>query len=141
MAPFTRIRISPELLAEVKAHARAERPRECCGLIAGRIDGAEGHMLRRFPIRNDRASENEYLTNGRDLLDAMKAIRIEGLEPLAIYHSHPAGDPVPSRRDLEHNTWGETVVHLIVGLAGPDPEVRAWWLGEREYREAEMAAG
>jgi hypothetical protein len=29
------------------------------------------------------------------------------------------------------------VVHLIVGLAGEKPDVRAWWITEKGYREAE----
>ena len=64
-------------------------------------------------------------------------MRSRGEEVLAVYHSHPASDPIPSRRDVEENTYGETVVHLIVGLAGEEPDVRAWWLTEGGFREAE----
>ena len=42
-------------------------------------------------------------------------MRTNGTELLAIYHSHPTSEPVPSRRDVEENTYGESVVHLIVG--------------------------
>jgi len=134
MPPFQQLLIPAPILAEAIDHARSELPRECCGLLAGTRDG---RVVRRFPIRNDRMSETEYATNPRDLLDAMKAMRADGLEPLAIYHSHPASAPIPSKKDVADNTWGETVVHLIVGLAGPEPQVRAWWLGEYEFREAE----
>ena len=93
--------------------------------------------MRCFPIRNDLAGETEYLTNARDLLDAMKAMRSEGLEPLAIYHSHPDSAPIPSKKDVERNTWGEKVMHLIIGLAGEEPAIRVWWLGEAAFREAD----
>src|SRR5689334_18708397 len=33
--PVDRIRIAPEVLAAIEAHARAEAPRECCGLLVG----------------------------------------------------------------------------------------------------------
>jgi [CysO sulfur-carrier protein]-S-L-cysteine hydrolase len=59
---------------------------------------------------------------------------------VAVYHSHPAAEPVPSKRDLERNTYGETVVHLIVGLGRGEPAVKAWWLAEDGYRAAEWAA-
>lgn len=133
---FTRLVIPRMVLDAVIAHARGQLPNECCGLLAGVIDGDTGRVSQHFPVRNDLASPTEYLTDPRDLLAAMKATRAAGTEVLAVYHSHPASPPVPSRKDIERNTWGETAVHVIVGLGGDEPEVRAWWLGENEYREA-----
>jgi proteasome lid subunit RPN8/RPN11 len=133
-ARFTRLLIPRSLLDALLAHARAELPNECCGLLGG----VEGRVTRHFPICNDAASPTEYFTNARDLLDAMKILRFEGIEVLAFYHSHPSSEPVPSKTDIERNTWGETVIHVIVGLAGNEPEVRAWWIGETEVREVEI---
>ena len=59
-----------------------------------------------------------------------------GLEALAVYHSHPTAAPVPSRKDLERNYW-PGVVNLIISLQAAEPEVRAWWLSDEGYREAE----
>lgn len=129
--------IPRSILDAVVAHARAELPNECCGLLAG----VGGRVTDHFPIRNDLASPTEFLTNARDLLAAMKAARLAGAEVLAFYHSHPASAAVPSRKDLERNHWGQSVVHVIVGLAADEPEVRAWWLGEGGYREAAWAVG
>ena len=104
-------------------------------MLAGKVDG---RVMRQFPIRNDLASPTEYLTNARDMLGAMKASRADGIEVLVIYHSHPASDPIPSKTDLANNTWGETAMHVIVGLAGKDASVRGWWLGEKDFQEAEI---
>jgi proteasome lid subunit RPN8/RPN11 len=139
--PAFRLLIPHPLLDAVIAHARTQLPNECCGLLAGMIEGDLGRVTQHFPVRNDLASPTEYLTNPRDLLDAMKATRAAGTEVLAVYHSHPASAPVPSRKDIERNTWGETAVHVIVGLGGEEPEVRAWWLGETEYRKTEWETG
>ena len=133
--PRFALHISRSLLDAVIAHARAELPNECCGLLAG---SADGRAMRHFPIRNDLASPTEYLTNARDLLDAMKASRADGIEVLAIYHSHPASDPIPSKTDLANNTWGENAMHVIVGLAGIQASIRGWWLGETDFQEAEI---
>jgi len=127
------LRIPAELLAAVVAHARAEAPLECCGLLAGSADGRVSHH---FPLRNDLASPTDYLTNARDLFAASKAVRAAGAEVLAFYHSHPASQPVPSAKDVAGNHWGGTVVHLIVGLAGPEPDVRAWHITESGYEPA-----
>jgi proteasome lid subunit RPN8/RPN11 len=137
MPPFARLVILDGLLDSVIAHARREIPNECCGLLAGMISEGVGYALMRAPIRNDLASPTAYLTNAADLFTAFRAMRPKGEEVLAIYHSHPATEPIPSRRDVEENTYGETVVHLIVGLAGEQPDVRAWWLTEGGFREAE----
>ena len=137
MQPFVRLLVPRAVLDAVIAHAQAELPNECCGLLAGTIENCDGRAVRHFPIRNDLASTTEYFTNARDLLDAMKDMRTEGLEVLAIYHSHPASEPIPSKTDLARNSWGESALHLIVGFSGDDPGVRAWWLAENEFREAE----
>jgi len=140
MPPFTRFVISDLLLAEVIEHGRRELPNECCGLLAGRIAEGVGTVTTRFTIGNDAASTTEYETNARDLFVAFRAMRRDGAELLAIYHSHPASEPVPSRRDIERNTYGESVVHLIVGFANAEVTVRAWWLTEMNYREVEITA-
>lgn len=124
---ISRLTIPDALLEEVVAHARRELPNECCGLLAGRTDGV---VTTRFTIGNDAASPTAYATNARDLLAAFRAMRSDGVELLAIYHSHPTSEPVPSRRDIEQNTYGESVVHLIVGLTGANADVRAWLLTE-----------
>lgn len=135
MPPFTRLVVPDVLLEEVIAHARRELPNECCGLLAGTIDG---RVTTRFAITNDAASPTEYATNPRDLLDAFRAMRHAGTEPLAFYHSHPTSAAVPSATDVARNTYGESVVHVIVGLASGEPDVRAWWLTEEGYRPAEV---
>ena len=129
--------IPDPLRDELIAHARAAAPLECCGLLAGT---AAGVATTRFPIGNDAASATEYETNARDLLAAFRAIRARELELLAIYHSHPTSAALPSSRDIERNTYGESVVHLIIGLDRPEADVRGWWLTETGYREAVLTA-
>jgi proteasome lid subunit RPN8/RPN11 len=137
MPQFHKLEIANSFLQAMIEHARMELPNECCGLLAGRIAESVGIVSTRYTIRNDAASPKNYLSNARDMLDAFRSMREDGLELLAIYHSHPTSEPVPSSRDLEQNTYGESAVHLIVSLAGPQPEIRAWWLGETGYLEAE----
>lgn len=139
MPPFTRLAVPDALLAEVIAHAREGAPLECCGLLAGRVSEGVGVVTARFAVANELRSATHYLTDPRDMLFASRAMRAGGLELLAIYHSHPASAPVPSTRDLAGNTYGESVVHLIVGLSREEAEVRAWWLAEAGYWEAEWA--
>lgn len=140
MTPFSRLVIPDLLLEEMIDHARCDLPNECCGLLAGVIEGDIGRVTTRFAITNDAASPTEYATNPRDLLDAFKAMRAAGTESLAFYHSHPSSPAVPSAKDVARNTYGETVAHVIVRPDGETPDVRAWWLTESGFRAAEWSA-
>ena len=134
---FQRLNISRSVYEGMIWHALAERPLECCGLLAGvvREDGV-GEVRLRYPLVNAAASPVEFESEPRSHLSADRDIRLQGLEILAIYHSHPTSEPVPSRKDRERS-WSESVVNLIVSLMTPAPTVRAWWLSAEEYREAE----
>jgi proteasome lid subunit RPN8/RPN11 len=121
------------------AQARAELPNECCGLLAGRVEGGVGRVEARYPLVNAAASPAEYLSDPQSTFEAERARRKGGLEFLAVYHSHPISDPIPSRTDMDpdRNVYKDTVVHLIISLKGAEPVVRAWWLTAEEYREAD----
>jgi proteasome lid subunit RPN8/RPN11 len=58
------------------------------------------------------------------------------LEIVAIYHSHPTSEPVPSRTDLERN-YSPEVVNFILSLSEKEPRMRGWWLDEKGYQNAE----
>jgi proteasome lid subunit RPN8/RPN11 len=105
-------------------HARAERPNECVGLLAG-----NGHVVERvFPLANEANSPTRYLA-AAGLFEPMRAMRAAGLELVGIYHSHPTSPPIPSKRDLEENYYPEAV-HVIVSLDEGQQALRAWTLSE-----------
>lgn len=132
------------LYEEMLAQARAELPNECCGMLAGRIEVGNEEtppravVLRRLPLINAAASPVEYLSDDRSMFEAVRSMNKEGLDTLAIYHSHPASEPVPSRKDREQN-YCTTVMNLIISLEGPEPLMRGWWLTTEDHREAEWA--
>ena len=121
-------------------HAQAEHPNECCGLLGGFLtaDGASGgiaRVTRRFPLVNALASPIEYDAEPKGLLQASRVMREAGIDMLAIYHSHPTSPPIPSRKDISRN-MGMDVTHFIISLQSLRPEVKAWRLGEDDFREA-----
>jgi proteasome lid subunit RPN8/RPN11 len=123
-------------------HARAEYPNECCGLLAGQLSVVRGQLpvgqvTKRYPLVNELRSPTEYQSEPRSILRAEKDMRQGELELLAIYHSHPTSEPVPSRKDLERNFYGDTVVHFIISLRENQPRVRGWRLGETMFSEAD----
>ena len=138
--PFALLVPAP-MLADVIAQARAALPAECCGLLAGTVADGVGTAALRIPLTNALASPTEFASEPREMLAAQKAWRAAGLELLAVYHSHPASDPVPSRKDIERNGWGSAVMCVIVGLANDEADVRAWWLTEGGCRPAAWSTG
>ncbi len=125
------------------AQARAELPNECCGLLAGTAEPAApvgpplGRVMERYPLVNALASPVAYESEHAGLFAAHKDMRLRGLDVLAIYHSHPAAAPVPSRTDLARN-YCPGVVYLIISLQTEPALMRGWWLAETTFREAEF---
>ena len=120
-------------MADLTAHAAAEHPLECCGLLAGHATTAAYEITTRIPLTNHLKREDEFESDPAEMLKAQRGMRQAGLDWLAVYHSHPASPPVPSRKDRTRSV-GESVACVIVG---PHGEVRAWWLiSEDEQDEA-----
>jgi proteasome lid subunit RPN8/RPN11 len=137
--PLQRLLLSRSVLEQMQAQALAERPLECCGLLAGVIDAdGTGLVQERYPLPNEAASPVEFISEGRAMFAADRDMRRRQLEVLAVYHSHPSSPPVPSPTDLECSRWSyPDVVWLIISLRSDPAEVRGWWLTEKEYRPAE----
>jgi proteasome lid subunit RPN8/RPN11 len=128
------------MLEEMIAHAQATLPNECCGLLAGRLPSGDAPAaqvlaLGRYPLENELNSPREYRSEPRSMFAAMRAMLEQKTDVIAVYHSHPASPPVPSRKDLEQS-YSEQVINFIISLAGPDPQVRGWWLRESDYEPA-----
>jgi len=132
-----RLEVSRAVFEAMLEQARADLPNECCGLLAGTVEGGVGRVVERYALVNELASPVEFVGDARSHFAAEKDMRRKGLDVLAVYHSHPTTAPVPSRKDLDRN-YSEDVVNLIISLAGPGPVVRGWWLTATAYREAEL---
>jgi proteasome lid subunit RPN8/RPN11 len=129
------LRISRALLDEVIAHARAEAPNECCGLIASR----DGVPVSVRPVRNIYASPLKFQMDPMEQYRAQQSIENDGLEIEAIYHSHTRSAPIPSQTDVNlASKWWPDPVWLIVGLENDEPDVRAWRIVDGTASEAEL---
>jgi proteasome lid subunit RPN8/RPN11 len=104
-------RIDSTVLAAVIAHARAEEPAECCGMLIGR-----GHSIdEAAPAKNIAASPTRFLIDPKDHIDARRTARARGLEVVGFYHSHPHSPAWPSPTDVAEAAYAEAV-YLIVSL-------------------------
>ena len=127
------MRISRQLLDELIAHARAEAPNECVGMIASR----NGEAVAVHRATNAAASPLRYEIEGREQYRIQTAIEDAGLDLGAIYHSHTRSAPLPSQTDINLAFYPEAL-YVIVGVKDPEPDVRAWRIVDGRVSEAQL---
>jgi proteasome lid subunit RPN8/RPN11 len=128
------LRISRQLLDEVVAHAREDAPNECCGMVAAR----DGRAFAVHRTRNIHASPLRYEIDPQEQFQVLQAIEDGDAELGAIYHSHTRSEPVPSQTDVNLARWWPEPLYIIVGLAGPEPDVRAFRIVDGAVSDAAL---
>lgn len=128
------MRISQDLYDDMVAHARADAPNECCGIVASQA----GEARRVYRTTNLEASPLKFVMDPRDQIRAYTEIEDDGLDLGAIYHSHTRTAPYPSQTDINFARDWPGVLWIIVGLAGGDAEVRIYEIRDGQVAEAEL---
>src|SRR5262245_50311920 len=102
--------ISAEMYGQVLRHVRKSLPREAVGLLGGRTGGQVTLVL---PLPNIAPASRQFIADPFAQFCGLRRLEAEGLQLLAIYHSHPDGGVDPSEDDLLYaRRW--SCVHLIV---------------------------
>jgi [CysO sulfur-carrier protein]-S-L-cysteine hydrolase len=121
--------IPATIRAALEQHARAEQPNEACGLVVLRDGSAERYIPAqnvaaspyRFELETD--PENWFLED-------------EGYE-LAVFHSHVASPPRPSRTDVENIGLWRGRPYLILSLG--TGELAAWRIADGEISPLDLS--
>lgn len=121
---------------EIVAHARAEAPKEACGLVAGR----DGRATRAIRCANTHpAPVTRYTIDPREQLRAFRDMEANGEELLAIYHSHPVTQPYPSPTDRAEAHYPDAY-YVLVSLRDATPELRAYRVRDGWVREVPVSS-
>jgi proteasome lid subunit RPN8/RPN11 len=110
------LRVPPEIRAELLEHARTEAPNEACGLVVLR----DGEAVRYERGRNAEPSQYRFRL---EINPEVWFLEDDGYE-LAVFHSHGASAPRPSRADVEHAGLWQDRPYLI--LRADTGELAAW---------------
>jgi proteasome lid subunit RPN8/RPN11 len=122
--------VIPEAIrAELRAHAEDEAPNECCGVIALRDGVAERY------VRGTNALASPYRYE-LEIDPDVWFLEDDGYE-LAVFHSHPATEPRPSRTDRERAGLWAGRPFVIYGLKVD--ELRAWRFDRDAVEEIDLA--
>jgi len=122
--------LARDQVEQMIAQARADVPLETCGLVAGR-DGRAEQVL---PVPNSLRSPVVYEMGGQEFADALAACEFE---PLAIYHSHPAGPSGPSPADVAQAYYPDSV-YIIISLAQEPPSVQGFQIADGQVIPVEL---
>lgn len=104
------VQIKQEFVDEMVAHAKADLPNECCGILAG----PDGKVMKAYRMSNVEASPYRFSMDPMELVKVDSEAGEKDWELLAIYHSHTGSEAYPS----------DTDVRIAKGTAGLWPDVR-----------------
>jgi proteasome lid subunit RPN8/RPN11 len=90
-----------------------------------------------YRATNAAASPLRYEIEGAEQYQIQMQIEDSGLDLGAIYHSHTRTEPYPSQTDINLAFYPDAL-YVIVGLAGDEPEVRAFIIREGQVADAQL---
>jgi len=128
------VKITRDVRDALVAEARQEPGFECCGLLAGR----RGVMTTVLRAKNALASATAFDIAPAELFALFQRMRQQELDHLGIYHSHPAGENAPSRRDIAAAYYPDAAYFILSPMAGAAEPVRAFSIGDGRAQELEI---
>lgn len=130
--------ISKEDYEKIIAHAVSELPNEACGLIAGKITGADKHIEKVYLLTNTDKSNEHFSLDPKEQLAAVKDMRERGLSPLGNWHSHPESPSRPSEED-KRLAYDKTASYLILSLMDRnDPVLNSFHIDGADVQREEL---
>jgi len=124
------VRIRRAVVEAIVGQARAETPRECCGLLIGSGELIEDHVA----VANTRTGTVAFAVDPAGHFQAIRKARASGLAVVGAYHSHPRSSAIPSETDVREANDPD-LLHLIVSLVDPQPVVRGYRIRDGTVHE------
>jgi proteasome lid subunit RPN8/RPN11 len=133
------LRLTQEQVQTIVNQARAGAPQEVCGLVAGQM-GVAQHIV---PIPNRSATpETHFEMEATALLKAYKAMDAAGMVLIAVYHSHPNSNPIPSQTDIREALRNmPNAYQLIVSLKQAQAQLQVWHIHNGHVDRVELLVG
>lgn len=119
------VRLPRPIVDDLIRQAQQSPLEEICGLISRDQRG----FRKCYPVPNQADDKQHFFTlDPKSQIDAMRAMREQGEELAAIYHSHPHSPPFPSPTDIAQHEYPD-MLYLIISLSDRDkPELRGFYI-------------
>ncbi len=113
--------VKSTVIADMIEHARRWAPNEACGLVASH----DGIVVHAYPLANTDPGPDRFTLDPAEQFGAIEDAESRGWVIAGSFHSHPAGEPIPSSADLVGGGDPEWV-NFIVGVETGEIAVRAY---------------
>jgi proteasome lid subunit RPN8/RPN11 len=126
--------ITRELLDKIISYCREVYPKEACGILGGK-----GNTIKK--VYRAVNVDDSSVTFRIEPFQILKSLQQDGLEMIAIYHSHPHSKAYPSLIDIERSSEPYSTyvsIYMIVSLVQGEPEVSVFAIKDRDIREIEL---
>lgn len=133
------MKISDELLEQIRCHGEEAYPNECCGVMLGQHSNADNTVRALYRTENvhEEDRNRRYLITPDDYRDAQQEARSKSLEVVGVYHSHPDHPARPSETDLEQATFPGFSYVIVSVEDGKASDLTAWDLSYDRSRFVE----
>ncbi len=123
---------------ELRRHAEAAYPGECCGALLGRTDqnGKSVVELIALDNRHEEGPERRFRIEADALFQVDQSARRKNLGVLGFYHSHPDAPARPSEYDREH-AWTDYSYVIVSVEQGHSAAMSSWVLEDDRSRYSE----
>jgi len=105
------LQITKESVTKLFSQSRDKAPLEACGYLAGK----DSTITKCYPLTNIEQSSHRFKLDVKEQFTAVKDARQEGLNILAVYHSHPESKALPSSDDI-NLAFDPDLSHIIISL-------------------------
>ena len=126
--------IPQKIYSQLIEAAEGSSPLEACGLLAG--NGSDINKF--YEMTNADASPEHFTMLPEEQFVAIKDMRANGTDMLAIWHSHPETPPRMSEEDIKL-AYMPGIVHVILSLANPEAhEIKGYQVNNGVPEEIEV---
>jgi len=128
----------------ITRHAEGGFPNEICGLLLGKDVQGRRVISNSIPIENAFEKGEQYhrfSITPQAMLAAEKMARLDRLDVVGVYHSHPNSPARPSEYDRDHAAWTSWTYIIVSVHDSIAADIRAWKLEEDRsaYTEVELS--
>lgn len=130
------LRINQKHFESIRAYGAEAYPNECCGFLLGEEENGDKCTLATIPANNaqdDLEKYHRFLISPEVFLRSERLAKVQGMDIIGFYHSHPNAEAKPSKYDIEH-AWPWYSYVIVAVTKNGAHEVTSWILEDDRSR-------